>query len=295
MAKTGDGESLGTAEGAVMGRAAHALHAEDPVLDDHWAIHLLGEASRAQVTSPDYLALSIERAGFDASRILAIGVGALRYAEDEVERCVARGVGQYVILGAGFDTFALRRADLVDRLVVFEVDHPDVQALKRSRIEAAAETPASLPRFVPVDFETTTLEAGLSAAGFDPDREAIFSFMNTTPYLTEEAIEATLSEIARLAAPGSRIVLNYGAEVPLSAEQVEYLETLQSNVRASGEPWRSRFRPEAFEALLERVGFVLIEHATEADLFERYFAGRRDGFRPGVPGRLVTAEVAPRG
>ena len=125
MAKTGDGESLGTAEGAVMGRAAHALHAEDPVLDDHWAIHLLGEASRAQVTSPDYLALSIERAGFDASRILAIGVGALRYAEDEVERCVARGVGQYVILGAGFDTFALRRADLVDRLVVFEVDHPD--------------------------------------------------------------------------------------------------------------------------------------------------------------------------
>lgn len=291
MAKTGDGENLGTAEGAVMGRAAHTLHADAPVLNDSWAIHLLGAESRALVEDPDYEARSLERAGFDASKILAIGVGSLRYAEDEVERGLAAGIDQYVILGAGFDTFALRREDVVGRLRVFEIDYPDVQALKRARIEAAGVAPAQMPEFVPVDFESMSLRDGLERSSFDPTRRAVFSWMNTIPYVTESATEATLREIAELAAPGSRLVLNYQGEVVLSDEQLAFLKTLAQNVKQGGEPWVSRWKPEAFEALLRRVGLRLVEHATEDDLFRRYFEGRSDGFRPGVPGRLITAEV----
>ncbi len=208
MARTGDEGSLGTAEGAVMGRAAHALHAESPILDDTWAVVLLSPASQALVREPEYAAKPIDWEGFDAAPLFALNVGNLRYAEDEVERCVRAGVEQYVILGAGFDTFALRRGDLCDRLRVYEVDHPDVQALKRERIERADATPDAMPTFVPVDFESTSLTDGLGATAFDPKRRSVFSWMNTIPYLSESATEATLREVVALTAPASRIVLN---------------------------------------------------------------------------------------
>ncbi len=291
MAKTGDAGNVGTAEGAVMGRAAHALHAESPILDDTWAVVLLSPASQALVREPEYAAKPIDWEGFDAAPLFALNVGNLRYAEDEVERCVRAGVEQYVILGAGFDTFALRRGDLCDRLRVYEVDHPDVQALKRERIERADATPDAMPTFVPVDFESTSLTDGLGATAFDPKRRSVFSWMNTIPYLSESATEATLREVVALTAPASRIVLNYSCNVPLTDDQLAYQQTLQGKVSQSGEPLQSRWKPEAFEALLDDVGFAIIEHATEQDLYTRYFKGRSDGLEPGVPARLILAET----
>jgi methyltransferase (TIGR00027 family) len=292
MAKTGDGESLGTAEGAVLGRATHTLHAEDPVLEDDWAIELLGEASRAQALDPEHEPRERAASGFDFRLILAVGIGSLRYAEDEVEACVDRGVDQYVILGAGFDTFALRRDDLADRLRVFEVDFPDVQALKRSRIEAAARRPAQVPVFVPVDFETMSIETALPAAGFATDRPSVWSWMNTIPYLTNEATEATLGAVRRLMAPGSRIVLNYRGEVPLTPDQIDYLKTLAGVTSAGGEPFRSSWKPEDFERVARERGFRIVEHATEDDLNARYWSGRSDGMYAAMPTRLVTLETA---
>ena len=189
MAKTGDGDNLGTAEGAVLGRASHTLHAENPVLRDTWAIELLGEASRAVARDPESDEKVLAASGIDFRLILAVGIGSLRYAEDEVERCVAEGVDQYVILGAGFDTFALRRKDLAARARVFEVDFPDVQALKRRRIEAAEKTPAQTPTFVPIDFESTKVSESLPTAGFDPTRRSVWSWMNTIPYVSVEATD----------------------------------------------------------------------------------------------------------
>ena len=289
MAKTGAGGGLGTAEGAVMGRAAHALHADSPVLDDRWAIWLLDPATRAQVRDPAYAARPMEWGEFDAAPLFALNVGCLRYAEDQVERCVEGEIDQYVILGAGFDTFALRRGDLCDRLRVFEVDHPDVQALKRARIAEADATPDAMPTFVPVDFESTGLSEGLAATAFDPARRCVVSWMNTIPYLSESATEATLRELAGLMAPMSRIVLNYACDVPLSEEQRVYLQTLQGKVSQSGEPLRARWRPEAFEKLLAGFDFSVVEHATEQHLHARYFEGRADGLSPGVPARLIVA------
>jgi len=290
MAKTGAEGSLGTAEGAVMGRAAHALHADPPVLADTWAVYLLDEDAQARVRDPAYANQPMEWGDFDTSPLFALNVGSLRYAEDEVERCVRGGIDQYVILGAGFDTFALRRGDLSPTLQVYEVDHPDVQALKRQRIARAKETPHALPSFVPVDFESTRLSDGLEASHFDPKRRSVVSWMNTIPYVSESATQATLRELAALLAPTSRIVLNYSCIVPLSDEQAAYLQTLQSKVSQSGEPLRSRFEPAAFEALLRDAGFAIIEHATEHDLYLRYFHGRADGLKPGVPARLIVAE-----
>lgn len=291
MAKTGDGESLGTAEGAVLGRASHTLHAERPVLDDRWAIELLGEASRAQARDPEHDARVREATGIDFRLILAVGIGSLRYAEDEVERCVDAGIDQYVVLGAGFDTFALRREDLADRVRVFEVDFPDVQALKRQRIEAADATPAQVPTFVPVDFETMKVSEELPEAGFDRERRSVWSFMNTIPYVTVDATEATLADVRTVMAPGSRLCLNYQGDVPLTPAQAEYLGRIGMTTEQGGEPWVSKWKPERFEEVVRLCGFRLIDHATEDDLNARYFAGRDDGMYPAIPARLVTVEA----
>jgi methyltransferase (TIGR00027 family) len=288
VARTGTPTGPGTAEGAVITRALHARLARPPILDDTWAIHLLTPEDRARV-----LAARTEQdvqvtPGFDSAPIFAGGVACLRYAEDEVERCARRGIRQYVILGAGFDTFALRRADLDVR--VFEVDHPEVQALKRQRIERADPIPSQLPELVPVDLESTSLGDALRASSFDPAAAAVFSCVNTLPYLTAAATRSMLAEIAALAKPGSRLVFNYAARVPLTQAQQAYLARLRAVIGDAGEPQRSTWSPGDIEAAVGESGFHVVEHATEEDLMHRYFAGRVDGLRPGVPLRVVTAE-----
>ena len=289
MARTGDATRPGTAEGALLGRAAHALHAPDPVLDDPWAVELLNPRDRSGVRDAEVYREHHDPRRSPMSGILAISLGSLRYAEDEVERAWRAGVRQYAILGAGFDTFALRRTDLAG-LRVFEIDHPDVQALKRERIAGAGAAPPQLPEFVPLDFEEASLGPALRASRFDPGERAVFSWMNTLPYLTREATAATLAEISGLAAPGSRLVANYENDAPLTARQREFMQNLRRTVASQGEPFRSRWRGSEFEDLLAENGFAVVESATEKDLHERYFAGRGDGLAPGVPASLAIAE-----
>lgn len=291
MAKTGDGESLGTAEGAVLGRATHTLHAENPVLKDTWAIELLGPASQAQARDPDAERRGVEASGIDFRLILAVGVGSLRYAEDEVERCIEKGIDQYVVLGAGFDTFALRRHDLADRVRVFEIDFPDVQALKRERIEKAKPEPAQLPTFVPIDFESMTVSDVLPQAGFDPSKPSVWSWMNTIPYVSVDATEATLADIRKVMAPGSRLCLNYQGDVPMTPEQADLLGKVGLTTKQGGEPWISKWRPEAFEEVLAERRYGLVEHITEVELNTRYYTNRSDGMYAIGPSRLVTAEA----
>ena len=273
-----------------MSRALHSRFAKNPILDDFWAIELLTPRNRARIEAATGAQDVEVTPGFDASPIFALGVASLRYAEDEVERCVRKGIDQYLILGAGFDTFALRRVDLSGRLRVYEIDHPDVQALKRERVAAAGREPASLPTFVPVDFEATSFAAEIAKSGFDGGRPAVLSWLNTIPYLTQEATVTTMKEIHAVLAAGSRVVVNYGAEVPLTPDQIAFLSRLQEVVSSAGEPVRSQWKPEDFAAMLSEIGFEVLEHASEVDLTARYFEGRRDGLKPGVPGRIITAE-----
>lgn len=289
MAKTGNEELPGTAEGAALGRALHTRHAGQPVLADTWAVHLLSDDNRRKVEeSSDERSMQMIE-GFDASGVFAVNVGCLRYAEDEVLRCVEAGIKQYVILGAGLDSFALRRGDLAGRLKVFEVDHPDVQAIKRGRIEASAEMPAMLPVFLPVDFEVESFDLQLVAHGLEVDAPTVVSWLNTVHYLTEEAVASALAALSGILAAGSRLIVNYSADVPFSQVQLDYVMRLLEVTSSAGEPFVSRFTPGAFEKLLQEHGFEVVEHATEEELFARYFTGREDGLRPAIPLRVVTA------
>jgi methyltransferase (TIGR00027 family) len=216
-----------------------------------------------------------------------------RLAEDVVERAVAAATRQYVILGAGLDSFAYRRQDLLARLVVFEVDHPATQAWKRQRLaELGVELPANLV-FAPVDFETQTLRAGLLAAGFDFAASAVFSWIGVTMYLTQAAIDATVETVAACA-PESRIVLTYN--LPPSALQGQGLAMQRRMSRLAGgmgEPWISFFTPAEADALLRRCGFGDVEHFGPAEAIRTYFDDRPH-VRMWIPQRILVATVGAR-
>ena len=290
MAKTGSRKMPGTAEGAALARALHTRDSDTPVLQDDWAIYLLAAEDREKVLQGEPTDTMAAMGDFDTSPIFAVNVGCLRYAEDEIDRCLAAGVGQYLVLGAGLDTFALRRHDLQGKVAVYEVDHPDVQALKIERIRAADRVPATFPVIVAVDFETMSLNDALGEVGFHTTAFSVATWLNTTHYLSVEAIETTLSELATVLAPGSRLILNYAPDVALSEDQIEFVTRLLSITDTAGEPLVSRFTPQSFEQLLQSRGFNVIEHVDETELTRRYFKGRDDGLYPGLPLRIIVAE-----
>ncbi len=204
-----------------------------------------------------------------------------RFIEDLVEERAARGVGQYVILGAGLDTFTQRRPELASRLRVFEVDRPGPQAWKRLRLlELGFGVPPSL-RLVPVDFEAgEAWWEGLIASGFDAGRPAVVASTGVSMYLTREAIAATLRQVAALA-PGSTLAMTFLLPLELADPEVRPgLQRAVEGARASGTPFISFFTPAQMVALAREAGFREVQHVSAAALAERYFAGRADGLRP---------------
>ncbi len=208
-------------------------------------------------------------------------VARARFVEDLVEERAGRGVGQYVILGAGLDTFAQRRPEIASRLRVFEVDQPGPQAWKRQRlIELGFGVPDWL-RLVPVDFEAgDDWWQRVAAAGFDPGRPAVVSSLGVSMYLTRDAIAATLRQVAALA-PGSTLVMTFLLPLELADPDVRPgLQRAVDGARASGTPFISFFTPEEMLELATDAGFRQVEHVSADMLTQRYFAGRTDGLRP---------------
>jgi methyltransferase (TIGR00027 family) len=208
-------------------------------------------------------------------------VARARFIEDLVERQAGGGVAQYVILGAGLDTFAQRRPDLAARLAVFEVDRPGPQAWKRRRLVDLGFGVPDWLRLVPVDFE-----AGgpwwerLAAAGFDPGRPATVASTGVSMYLSRDAIAATLRQIAALA-PGSVLAMSFLLPLDMAAPELRpWLERAAKGAEASGTPFISFFTPAEMMALARDSGFRTAEHVSADDLARRYFAGRPDGLRP---------------
>jgi methyltransferase (TIGR00027 family) len=204
-----------------------------------------------------------------------------RFVEDLVTEQVARGVEQYVILGAGLDTFAQRRIELASRIRVFEIDQPGAQAWKRQRlIELGFGIPPYLD-LVPVDFEAgDNWWQRLSAAGFDSTRAAIIASMGVSMYLTKEAIMATLRQVATLAS-GSTFAMSFIMPIELMDAEVRTgMERAAAGAQASGTPFISFFTPTEMLALARDAGFKQVEHVSAAMLAERYFASRTDGLRP---------------
>ena len=204
-----------------------------------------------------------------------------RFIEDLVAEQAARGVGQYVILGAGLDTFAQRRLELVSRMVVFEIDQPGPQAWKRKRLDDLGLGVPSFLRLVPVDFEAgDDWWQRLTASDFDSARPAVVASTGVSMYLTKDAIMATLRQVAALA-PGSTLAMSFMLPIEMADPEVcPGIERAAAGARANGTPFISFFKPEEMLALGRDAGFKEVRHVSAAMLAERYFAGRTDGLRP---------------
>jgi methyltransferase (TIGR00027 family) len=200
-----------------------------------------------------------------------------RFTEDCLEQTIKEGVEQYVILGAGMDTFALRRPDLSGRVQIFEVDHPATQANKKERLLRIVEVlPANL-HLVPVNFAKDDLKACLLQAGYDPAKPAFFSWLGVTYYLEREAIQATLQTVSGLGKPGSTLVFDYydgSAFHPVNRNDRD--TATQSITRQTGETMKTSFVPAELEAELSRFGFVTVENLASDEIEKRYFSNRSD-------------------
>ncbi|MGZ3453294.1 MAG: class I SAM-dependent methyltransferase [Polyangiales bacterium] len=208
-------------------------------------------------------------------------VARARFIEDLVAEEAGRGVDQYVLLGAGLDTFAQRRSELASRLRVFEVDRPGPQEWKRQRL---VELGFGLPdwlRFVPVDFEAgASWSERLVAEGFAAHRPAVVASAGVSMYLTREANVETLRQAARLAS-GSTFVTTFLLPFELTdAEARQGLEQSAKGARASGTPFISFFEPGDLVTLAREAGFREVRHVSASALGQRYFSDRTDGLRP---------------
>ena len=273
-----------TAHRVAVRRAAHQLLDQPRVLDDPLALRIIGAEAENELRSNPKEDHAFSRAfrAFMAARS--------RFAEDELSLAVAQGVRQYVVLGAGLDTFAYRNPH--SGLRVFEVDHPATQAWKRERLEAAGiAIPTSLT-FAPIDFERRTLADGLGQSGFNGSAAAFFSWLGVTPYLTREACLVTLSFIAKMPA-GSGVVFDFAVDPALlNLGQRMALKALSKRVAAVGEPFQLFFDPEKLQGEMKGMGFRRTEFLQGKELNARYFKDRKDGLLVrGSIGHLMAAWV----
>src|SRR6202046_586411 len=276
-----------TAMRVAMRRAVHQLLDHPKILDDPIALPIIGSETAAK--------LEAERSRHQsrvARNLRAFLVARSRFAEDQLARSMNRGVNQFVILGAGLDTFAYRNPHRDYALRVFEVDYPATQERKRQKLAAAGIAIPPSVTYAPVDFERQTLAEGLKLAGFEASKAAFFSWLGVTMYLTEDAVMNTFGFIASTAAGGG-VVFDYA--VPRSSLNWVgrmALDALSHRVAAAGEPFRTFFDPAALAERLRRIGFRHVEDLDAGEINARYFKDRADGLRvTGSAGHLMSAEV----
>ena len=244
-------------------RAAHQLLDRPLVFEDPLAVRIVGGK-----VDTDESPMSRALRAFMAVRN--------RFAEDRLENAMDRGVEQYVLLGAGLDTFAYRHPGAIR---VFEVDHPATQDWKRELLVRAGIAPPDTTAFVAVDFEHDDLARRLAESGFDLREPAFFSWLGVTPYLTREAFDETLRFLASTARE-SEVAFDWCVELSmLSGAERRVVEALAARVASVGEPFRLFFRPEDLEASLRSAGFDDIETLGRDEINARYFADRSDGLR----------------
>jgi len=274
-----------TAVLTAMLRAAHQLVDDEPkIVNDPIAIALVDDITRERIAArPAALCspgLMIPRAA-----VLLRS----RYAEDLLARAVTHGVGQFVILGAGLDTFAFRQPAFADHLQIYEVDYPTTQAWKRERLAAAGVAVPKNLHWAPIDFEQQSLSAGLQDAGVDASRSAFFSWLGVTQYLTLPAIDATLKAVAAFPSP-STIVLSFMLpDLDLPAEEAAAARAAAENAARTGEAWLTRLRPSELAARFTKLGFREVVHLTPKEANARYFTGRRDGLRAPHVAQIMSA------
>jgi methyltransferase (TIGR00027 family) len=277
---------------AAAARAAHLLVVEQPPrFAETLAETILGERAGALLAHHRLHGGHPILAGARAAVVTRS-----RYTEDHLARLAARGVDQYVLLGAGLDTFACR-ADLARRVRLFEVDRPATQEWKRERLRAAGlRTPANVS-FVPFDFAeggAASLLERLSSAGLDIRRRVLVGWLGVTTYLTEEAVSRTLTALSGLA-PGSEIVWDHMLPAPLrDAAGAEYAEAVGATAAEGGEPWTYCPTPRETVRCVRAAGLEPVEHVGQHDVLGGALRDRSDALRPTALAVLTRARVPAR-
>jgi methyltransferase (TIGR00027 family) len=275
------GQPSQTARGAAAHRAVHQTLEGGVIFTDPFAVAILDDDTRARLP---------EMAADPSHRPMRHFIAARsRFSEDTLASCVARGVRQAVILGAGLDTFAMRNPHTGKGMQVFEVDYPATQAWKRERLaQAGLEVPASLT-FAPVDFERQGLADGLAAAGFRSDRPAYFQWLGVVPYLTREAVSGTLDFIAGV--PDSEVVFDYAEPFEnYPAERRTNVMAVAERAAARGEPWLSLFDPAELSDILRNSGFLIVEDLGLAEITDRFYGALKQDIGIGAGPHMVRAQ-----
>ena len=269
---------------AAIGRGMHRQwHTRPWVFDDPYALPLAGPGWQQLLAVFDAL---ISRPLFD----LAVGGLAVRsrYTEDRLE---TGNYAQYVLLGAGLDSLAWRRPDLLRQMTVFEVDHPSTQAWKRERVAALHLPEHERHVFAPADFESEDLRDVLDRAGFDWSKPTLFGWLGVVMYLTRDAVATTLRTLAG-AGPGSGVVMTY---VPTREyhddESLAFLEIMEPLLAQMGEPFTEGFTPGEIAALVRQCGHVVDEEVGQEELMVRYFADRKDGLHTYTVERILSTSL----
>jgi len=275
------GQPSHTARGAAAYRAIHQTLEGGAIFSDPFATKVLDDETRARLD---------ETAADPSLRPWRLFIAARsRFSEDTLAACVARGVRQIVVLGAGLDTFSLRNPHASQGVRVFEVDYPATQGWKRERLkQAGLAIPPSLT-FAPVDFERQSLADGLAAAGFHADRPAFFQWLGVVPYLSRDAVSLTLDFIAGV--PESEVVFDYAEPFEnYPAERRENVMAVAARAASLGEPWLSLFDPVELSEMLRNKGFGVVEDLGLAELTERFYGALKRNIRIGPGGHVLRAQ-----
>lgn len=278
------GQPSRTAVRVALRRAAHQILDKPVVFDDPLALQMIGPEVAG--------ALRADPARFESqlgsSTLRAFLAVRSRVAEDALAEAIAQGTHQYVVLGAGMDTYAYRHA--VPQLRVFEVDDPATQAWKRTRLkDVGLAEPASLT-FVPMDFERQSLGEELRRAGLNAERPAFFSWLGVTPYLRKAAVWTTLQAVAELTRAGGGITFDYAIPVEsLNFLQRAKFAVLARRVAAAGEPFQTFIDSDELKGKLAEFGFATVRDRGPESLNARYCADRADDLSVGAMGHVVTA------
>ncbi|WP_163855982.1 class I SAM-dependent methyltransferase [Paenibacillus elgii] len=275
-------------------RGYHAVHETPKIFNDFLAHHLLKEEEHAafeqtmvttlQLVDPERAAACEDRTAAVACMLqsyfpTSLFLSRARYAEDRLESAIRQGTKQYLILGAGMDTFAFRHPETLKDIQVFEIDHPATQAFKRCRLaELGWELPSNL-HFVPLDFTKENLETALARSSFDAQSLSFFSWLGVVHYLPREAVFSTLHSIANLCPAGSSVTFDYWNTDAFDAERAaKRVKLMQEMLRSAGEPMLTGLDPSALPDELLDIRLRLQEHWSPTHIQERYFQGRTDGY-----------------
>ena len=276
-----------TARYVALSRAAHQLWDSPRVLDDPVALRLVGEQGRADLARG-----GLEKYSLLARSLRSFVVARSRFAEDQLAASLARGVRQYVILGAGMDSFAYRNPHAASGLRVWEVDHPNTQAYKRAQLAADGVAVPQGTTYVPIDFQRQSLAEQLQQHGWDPQVPSFFSWLGVSMYLEPATVLDTLRWVATATPAGSGIAMDYATPISQQPWAVQaVLRMLALAVAMQGEPWRAYFDPQALAQALRDMGYRKLTDWDSERINHSYFRARRDGMGVGGGAHLLCATL----